>query len=569
MKRSLSITFKTLLGHLVLFGVLVAGYFASIDIVAEKFITHKVKQEVLQWLTDAKTTHSETLQDILKLKASQNQYKLQILDQNNDLIYESLYDKTYLATESNWLHMPFTTHLSVPVKPSGSNFTVVIFFNYKEITLNYGDLKKIYMGVGAVFSFIFVAISLVMLAMISKPFQEIFRAVNNYSLGKIDKLPKLAIKGRSEAAIFAKTLNQLYADFQQRQQSLDREKQRTSSILDSLEEGVITINADQIVTYANMRGVKLLGIKKADMLNQNFMSICNDLKSQLMQKSYDLVKAALHNHTIMTDSVSTNTDKQSHIDIAAVPIGLEQGIALIFQDHATNQKAVSMGKEFIANASHELRTPITIIKGFAEMLHDLPEISASMLEDITEKIVRNCHRMSALVKNLLVLADLDNLPKANLEERDLFVVLDNCRHQLQTVHPEVKLDILEPEIEVTVKIDSALFELALMNLLENAVKYSPSPAIVQVRVEKRDETVGITVSDQGIGIPTREIEHVFDRFYTVNKAHSRKLGGAGLGLSIVRTIIEKHDGKLEVSSAVGEGTHIKIILPFCRSLALV
>lgn len=569
MRRSLSITFKTLLGHLILFGILVAGYFASIDIVVEKFITHKVKQEVLQWITDAKTTHAETLQDILKHKTAQNQYHLQILDQKNDLIYETLHDKTYEPAQSNWLHMPFTTRLSIPIQPDGSNFTVAIFFNYKETALNYGDLKKIYVGVGAVFSFIFVAISLVMLAMISKPFQEIFRAVNNYSLGKIDQLPQLATKGRSEAAIFAKTLNQLYADFQLRQRSLDLEKQRTSSILDSLDEGVVTINADQIVTYANMRGAKLLGITKADLLNQNFMSICNQLKSRLMQKSHDLVKAALHNHTIMTDSLSTNTDKQSHIDIVAVPIGLEQGIALIFQDHATNQKVVSMGKEFIANASHELRTPITIIKGFAEMLHDLPEISASMLEDITEKIVRNCHRMSALVKNLLVLADLDNLPKAALEERDLFVVLDNCRHQLQTVHPEVKLDILEPEAEVIVKIDSALFELAVMNLLENAVKYSPSPAIVRVRVEQKDETIGITVSDQGMGIPTRELEHVFDRFYTVNKAHSRKLGGAGLGLSIVRTIVEKHDGKLEVSSAVGEGTHIKIILPLCHLAALV
>ncbi|MCP5492218.1 MAG: PAS domain-containing protein [Chlamydiales bacterium] len=566
MRRSLSITFKTLLGHLILLGILVAGYFALIDIVIERFITHKVKQEVLQWVTDVKTTHSDTLQDILKHKAAQNQYYLQILNNDNDLVYESVADKHYDVSESHWLHMPFTTRLSLPVHPNGDSFTVVILFNYKKIALNCGDLKKIYVIVGAVFSVIFVILSLVMLAMISKPFQDIFRAVNNHAFGNSDQIPKLAIRGRSEAAIFARTLNQLYSDFQQRQHALEYEKLRTSSVLEALEEGVVTIDADQNVTYVNVRAVKLLEIAKDDLNNKNFISVCNCVKSQLMQKSHDLVKAALHNNTIMTDSLTTNAEEQSHIDIVAVPIGLGQGIALIFQDHATNQKVVSMGKEFIANASHELRTPITIIKGFAEMLHDLPEISASMLEDITEKIVRNCHRMSALVKNLLVLADLDNLPKASLEERDLFIVLDSCRHQLQTVHPDVKLDICEQEDEIIVKVDSPLFELALMNLLENAVKYSPSPATVRVRVAVKNDTVELTVSDQGMGIPANELNHIFDRFYTVNKAHSRKLGGAGLGLSIVRTIVEKHNGKLEVRSAVGEGTHFKIILPLSHSL---
>ena len=216
--------------------------------------------------------------------------------------------------------------------------------------------------------------------------------------------------------------------------------------------------------------------------------------------------------------------------------------------------AEPMGKEFIANASHELRTPITIIKGFAEMLQDMPEISGAMLEDITEKIIRNCHRMNQLVKGLLTLADLDNLTERSKSSCDLVSIIDRCGHNLLVVYPESHLETLIPRDEVWIQAEDALIELAVMNLLENGVKYSNGPGDLSIVVEAKKEGVKMVLSDRGMGIPEADLPYIFDRFYTVNKAHSRKLGGAGLGLSIVKSIVQKNGGTISVTSEVGKGT---------------
>ena len=203
------------------------------------------------------------------------------------------------------------------------------------------------------------------------------------------------------------------------------------------------------------------------------------------------------------------------------------------------------------------------------MLHDLPEISETMLEDITDKIVRNCHRMSVLVKNLLVLADLDNLPKASLKEHDLLVILENCRHQLLALHPDITITIDAPSEALILSIDGPLIELAIMNLFENAAKYSSTTAKISVKIRGDKGNIVIDISDQGIGIGKKELDHIFDRFYTVNKAHTRKMGGAGLGLSIVRNIVEKHGGELSAQSTIGQGTTFTLTLPHAEITALV
>jgi two-component system phosphate regulon sensor histidine kinase PhoR len=224
-----------------------------------------------------------------------------------------------------------------------------------------------------------------------------------------------------------------------------------------------------------------------------------------------------------------------------------------------------MGKDFVANASHELRTPITIIKGFAETLQDLSDISPSMLAEITEKIVRNCERMDLLVKNLLTLADIENMSESRFQPCNIEHLLMSCKETLYSLHPEVKLEIHLSHKQVILPADCDLIEMALMNLLGNAVKYSSSPAQIIVEVQERPADVDIKISDKGIGISDEDQEHIFERFYTVNKSHSRKLGGAGLGLSIAKTIIEKHQGSISVASTLGKGTTFTIVLPKVRS----
>lgn len=237
----------------------------------------------------------------------------------------------------------------------------------------------------------------------------------------------------------------------------------------------------------------------------------------------------------------------------------EEGFTVLAFELSEQKKIQQVGRDFVANASHELRTPITIIKGFTETLKDLPQISDVMLHDFTDKILRSCQRMDNLVKNLLLLADLDHAKRINKRPSDLLCLIDSVSYTLLSLHPEILIETLSSHEEITLSFDPDMLEQALINLLENAVKYSPKPAEITIVVEKSSCQVIVRIIDKGVGIPEEHLPHIFQRFYRVNQDRSRKLGGAGLGLSIVQAIIDKHDGKITAYSKEGEGTTFEII----------
>jgi two-component system phosphate regulon sensor histidine kinase PhoR len=164
------------------------------------------------------------------------------------------------------------------------------------------------------------------------------------------------------------------------------------------------------------------------------------------------------------------------------------------------------------------------------------------------------------------LTDAENLSGDRFKTVDLIPMIENCVHTLMSVNPQAQVD-LNLELEsALMTADPDLIELAIMNILENAVKYSEPPARVEVSVKKVDQQVHLQIKDHGIGISERDLPHVFERFYTVDKARSRKAGGAGLGLAIVKTIIEKHKGKILLSSELGKGSTFILLLPLDRKI---
>lgn len=226
------------------------------------------------------------------------------------------------------------------------------------------------------------------------------------------------------------------------------------------------------------------------------------------------------------------------------------------------QAYINAMRDFIANASHELKTPITVIRGYAETLHDHPNLPPETYHKITQRIVHSCERMGALIQDLLSLTDMEKIADARLTECDLYVLAENCTHLFQEIFPDAHVAFhSDVGPSAVIKADPSLLELAIMNLLENAGKYSKEPAQVTLHLSQANSNLCLSVSDRGIGIPRADIDRIFDRFYTVDKAHSRKLGGSGLGLSIVATIIQKHRGSISVASEVGQGSTFTITLP--------
>ena len=169
--------------------------------------------------------------------------------------------------------------------------------------------------------------------------------------------------------------------------------------------------------------------------------------------------------------------------------------------------------------------------------------------------------MDTLVKNLLTLADIESLPLTNPQYCDLECLIEECKRIVLSVYPDASIEIVKNSDSITAEVEPSLLELALLNLIGNAVKYSSSPAKVVICMHQNPDEIQIEVSDEGMGIPQEDLEHIFERFYTVNKAHSRKLGGAGLGLSLVQTIIEKHEGTIQVASVLGKGSTFTVCLP--------
>lgn len=331
------------------------------------------------------------------------------------------------------------------------------------------------------------------------------------------------IETKDEFGLLADTLNALSKKIQKQITTLSQERNEKGAILESLGEGVIAVDERKIITYINHIAEGFLNIKKDALLGKNFA-----LSNQ--KECYALIEQAEAKGEAILSFIRSESKPRKYYDVLVVP-RKEGGVIIVLQDKTSLHRVIEKGRDFIANASHELKTPITIIRGFAETLHDHPELTKEVSQEITKKIVSNCQRMDTLIKNLLILAALDEgLPSSRLHDCNLLEISEKAKMIAVTVHPDALISIEQKGKEKPyLKGDSDLLFQAILNLLDNAAKYSKHPANIMVSLEKKPNSVEVEVKDQGIGIPDDELDKIFDRFYSVNKSHSRSLGGSFLG----------------------------------------
>ncbi|MGH2537274.1 MAG: ATP-binding protein [Candidatus Promineifilaceae bacterium] len=214
-------------------------------------------------------------------------------------------------------------------------------------------------------------------------------------------------------------------------------------------------------------------------------------------------------------------------------------------------------QRFLADVSHELRTPLTTIRGNLDLMRRMGEADPETLDVLQEEV----QRMTRLVDDLLLLARADT---GGLPIRREAVELDNVFldvvRQIQSVEQPVKI-VLEEVDQVCVLGDVDRLKQLVLNLVDNAIKYTPAGGEVTLSLGKKDGAVRLAVSDSGVGIPAEDLPRIFDRFYRVDKARSRRMGGSGLGLSIARWIAQAHGGEIRVDSKLGEGSTFTLTLP--------
>lgn len=485
------------------------------------------------------------------------------LEESHPEIDEALkYSRGYSESYSELFHETFA-YVAIEFETHGQKFILRTGYPFNEIKDLTVDFEVGFLILGIVILLLYSIMTWAILHRLTEPIQHIIDAIIPYQEKKEEYLPRIVLSQKVPGDEFTKlafTLNSLTARIQKEMENLVQQRKETELILDSLGEGVIAVDTSGKITYSNQVGCQMLGIS----YNSMFGEPLDHLKTRdqdLSKKCHELVLQALQTSEPIVQTWTHGIGGRIYLELIAAPLIHQKGAILVLQDKTSDYKILEMGKDFIANASHELRTPITIIRGFTETLQDLPELSQEMLHDITEKIVRTCGRLDKLVKSLLTLSDIENLSEQNFRITDLVTLAENCKHLLVTAHRSAQVSFHSELHRAPVLADGDLLDLAIMNLLENAVKYSTEPAQIEMLIQRVGTMVHLTVSDKGIGIPENDLPHIFDRFYTVDKARSRKSGGAGLGLSIVKTIVEKHRGVVTVTSKLGKGSTFVIALP--------
>ena len=585
MKNKLGFRQKIILSHIFLFVVFIAFAFP--------FITKSVQRIVFNSL------HVSTsyLVNLLE-KARNEQQILTLLKDADDYIFfhvslfndqgKALYDSSLKQVTKREEINPLT-HSEV-VDALGHKIVYFIGYNKQEaeklayITLPFHVNNQTYILRTAIpfsqmheftrefemwflaFCFLamlfFAAITWLIFHRINYPIQQIIRAIKPYQLGVETVINPIvlsdSIDEKDQFYQLAQTLNSLSEHLRLHIKQIIDERNEKEAILDSLGR----LSLIRVHIRLSFMASKMLRLSKKEVLGNVFTFVLEETpNAKLLNRCRQLLESCQKKRALLTDSMIVINGKKKYIDLIAAPKNHRSGAIVVLQDKTSHYKVLEMGKDFVANASHELRTPITIITGFAETLQDLPDLPRDVVIEITEKIVRNCQRMDSLVKNLLTLADLENLPPSRFTECDVVAVIETCRQVVLSLYEKAKIHIEKSEESIFVAADPDILELAIINLLDNAAKYSPPLAEILVQITQASEEVSITIQDKGIGIPAADLEHIFERFYTVDKAHSRRLGGAGLGLSIVKTIIENHHGVISVKSEMGVGTTFTILLP--------
>jgi two-component system sensor histidine kinase SenX3 len=250
--------------------------------------------------------------------------------------------------------------------------------------------------------------------------------------------------------------------------------------------------------------------------------------------------------------------------ITAVPLdpdAVRSGAVAIIDDVTERRHLEAVRRDFVANISHELKTPVGALALLAETLVD--ETDPVVSQRLAGRILTESHRVGRTIEDLLELSSIEGEGTHVREEIPVHEILAGAVARIGPAADQrgIIIDVKETATDLHVRGDRRQLTSALFNLLENAVKYSPRESAIAVRSEAGDANVDLVVEDRGIGIPVRDLERVFERFYRVDQARSRDTGGTGLGLAIVRHVANNHAGEVLVSSREGEGSMFTLRIP--------
>jgi two-component system phosphate regulon sensor histidine kinase PhoR len=398
----------------------------------------------------------------------------------------------------------------------------------------------------------------------SRPIESMTKAAESIAEGRYEE--KLEEKRDDEIGALAKALNRMAGNLKERIETISGERNKLEAILDGMVEGVIAINSDELIVHINKTACDIAGASLSQSVGKPLWEVIQ------IKELNDIISRTLKEKAKVEKEISIiGKTGDRHIQIISSPTftleGAISGAVIMLHDITELYALDRIRRDFVANVSHELKTPITAIRALIETIIDDENISEEDKKSFHIKIKKQSIRLSTLVSDVLTLARIESGKGAtdnkNIDLRDL---VNDVIGSLFIENKESEIKVVPEIVNEPVKIvgdEEAIIE-AVRNLTDNALKYTPANGVVYIRLKAIDGKAIIEVEDSGVGIEPAHQQRIFERFYRVDKARSRELGGTGLGLAIVKHVAISHGGRVELQSESGKGSLFRIILPLAN-----
>ena len=374
------------------------------------------------------------------------------------------------------------------------------------------------------------------------------------------------MQGSPELTDMTNSINDLSEVIRLTQENLEQETKRLTSILSYMTDGVLATNRRGQIIMVNEMAAKQLNVNPDEVLNTSILDLLS------LGDDYDLRSLITEVPELTIDSQDENGEYLSlRVRFALIrrESGFISGLVAVLHDTTEQDKEERERRLFVSNVSHELRTPLTSVKSYLEALDD-GALSEPVAPDFVKVSLNETNRMMRMVTDLLSLSRIDNetsqldIELTNFTAFITFILnrFDKIKSQSQEDTKKYELIREYPITPIWVEIDTDKMTQVIDNILNNAIKYSPDGGKIKVGMKTTDAQLIISISDEGLGIPKKDLPRIFDRFYRVDKARSRAQGGTGLGLAIAKEIIKQHKGFIWAKSEYGKGSTFTIVLPY-------